>query len=220
MYQSISGAELLERIRVLEHEVASALDDKQRRFRYRIAGGRVRFDEEVARRHAQLRTWLPSYLYHSRLLAVITAPLVYACLVPFVLADLFVSLYHAICFPVYGVPRVRRSDYFVFDRGRLKYLNLLERVNCVYCSYANGLLAYLIRDSRQHRAALVPDQACRAIARTPFQIRQVLRLRRCQRVQRALGGVALRLQGPEGPVKKPAGNSWHSPCLVDRRCLL
>ena len=48
-----------------------------------------------------------------------------------------------------------------------------------------------------------------AIARTPFQIRQVLRLRRCQRVQRALGGVARRLQGPEGPVKKPAGNSWH-----------
>ena len=30
----------------------------------------------------------------------------------------------------------------MFDRGGLKYLNLLERLNCAYCSYGNGVLAY------------------------------------------------------------------------------
>jgi hypothetical protein len=56
--------------------------------------------------------------------------------------DLFVSIYQAICFPVYGIAKVRRADYLVFDRGDLPYLNLLERFNCLYCSYGNGVAAY------------------------------------------------------------------------------
>ena len=38
--------------------------------------------------------------------------------------------------------RVKRSDYFVYDRTHLAYLNVLEKINCAYCSYANGLIAY------------------------------------------------------------------------------
>jgi hypothetical protein len=29
------------------------------------------------------------------------------------------------------------------DRGQLAYLNAIEKINCLYCSYANGLLAYI-----------------------------------------------------------------------------
>jgi hypothetical protein len=29
------------------------------------------------------------------------------------------------------------------DRGRLAYLNPMEKFNCVYCGYVNGLLAYV-----------------------------------------------------------------------------
>jgi hypothetical protein len=47
-----------------------------------------------------------------------------------------------VCFPLYRIPKVKRSDYFVFDRTHLAYLNLLEKVNCAYCSYGNGLIAY------------------------------------------------------------------------------
>ena len=47
------------------------------------------------------------------------------------------------CFPVYGIPRVRRRDYFAFDREQLAFLNAVEKINCAYCAYANGLLAYV-----------------------------------------------------------------------------
>jgi hypothetical protein len=57
--------------------------------------------------------------------------------------DVFVMLYQVICFPVYGIPLVRRSDYIVLDRHRLKYLNWVEKCNCIYCGYFNGLMAYL-----------------------------------------------------------------------------
>jgi hypothetical protein len=31
----------------------------------------------------------------------------------------------------------------IFDRTHLAYLNLVEKINCAYCSYGNGLAAYL-----------------------------------------------------------------------------
>lgn len=82
------------------------------------------------------------YIRHSRRAVALAAPLIYAGWVPFLLLDLFLSVYQAVCFPIFGIPKVRRRDFIVFDRGRLRYLNMLERINCVYCSYANGLAAY------------------------------------------------------------------------------
>lgn len=83
------------------------------------------------------------YLQHSRVLVVLSAPLIYLCLIPFLLLDLLISIYQVACFPLYGIRKVRRGDYLVFDRARLLYLNGLERLNCLYCSYANGLIVYV-----------------------------------------------------------------------------
>lgn len=90
------------------------------------------------------RVGLWRYIYHARLSSMIAAPFVYACLPVFLLLDLFASMYQAVCFPLFGIPKVRRSDHLIFDRGRLPYLNLLERLNCIYCSYTNGLASYLV----------------------------------------------------------------------------
>lgn len=86
---------------------------------------------------------LGAYIWHSRWAVALTAPVLYACAVPFFLLDVFSSFYQAVCFPVYGIPKVRRQGHFVYDRARLPYLNLLERLNCYYCSYANGVVAYV-----------------------------------------------------------------------------
>ena len=90
-----------------------------------------------------LRTPLGSYLRHSRWLVVLSSPLIYLCFLAFLLLDLSISTYQAVCFPIYEIPKVHRSDYFVFDRSQLQYLNHLERINCRYCSYASGLIAYV-----------------------------------------------------------------------------
>jgi hypothetical protein len=86
---------------------------------------------------------LSSYLLHARPLVILTAPVIYSLIIPFVLLDACIMLYQAVCFPVYGIPKVPRRDYFVFDRSRLAYLNAIEKLNCEYCSYANGLIAYV-----------------------------------------------------------------------------
>jgi len=58
------------------------------------------------------------------------------------LLDLGLWIYQGVCFPVYGIPKVKQSDHIVLDRHYLKYLNLLERLNCDYWSYFKGLSSY------------------------------------------------------------------------------
>lgn len=72
-----------------------------------------------------------------------TAPIIYTLIIPIALLDLSVTFYQAVCFPLYGISKVRRRDYMVFDRHHLAYLNGIEKLNCTYCSYANGLIAYV-----------------------------------------------------------------------------
>ncbi len=83
----------------------------------------------------------PANAYEAR--SLLTAPFVYSLLVPFAVLDLWVTAFQWICFPLYGVPCVRRRDYLIVDRQKLPYLTGLEKVNCVFCGYANGLIAYI-----------------------------------------------------------------------------
>lgn len=156
---------LSNRIELLEKELRSALAEKERAFAYTISHGRACFEDAALRRHGAFRHGLPSYLLHGRFLAYVTAPMIYAGILPFFLLDVFLTVYQAICFPVYGVPKVKRADYIIFDRGRLQYLNLLERLNCAYCSYANGLFAYaseVAARTEQHWCPIKHAQRLRA----------------------------------------------------------
>ncbi|MEX0752962.1 MAG: hypothetical protein WD073_08555 [Xanthobacteraceae bacterium] len=134
--------ELAGKIQALEHELDAELAKRRAGLRIGLENGRVAFEEEILRRHRELRTQLSAYILRARLLVVLTAPLVYALIVPLALLDLFVTVYQAVCFPVYRIEKVKRRDYFAFDRGHLAYLNAVEKLNCAYCSYANGLIAY------------------------------------------------------------------------------
>jgi len=64
---------------------------------------------------------------------------------PFLLLlDLVAEIYHRVCFPIYGLKKVKRSEYIlIVDRNKLKYLNPVEKLGCMYCGYANGAIAYL-----------------------------------------------------------------------------
>lgn len=135
--------ELGAKITALEIELEAELAKRRAELRVGFERGKAAFEEEIVRRHRELRTRLSTYVLRARPLVVLSAPFIYSVLIPLVLLDLFVTIYQAVCFPVYGIPKVRRRDYFVFDRHHLAYLNAIEKLNCAYCSYANGLVAYV-----------------------------------------------------------------------------
>ena len=135
--------EVLERMRELEADLEHEVEAAQQRWHYRFEAGKLRFEAEVHRRHQILKTSIARYLRESDVPSMLSAPLVYSVIVPFALLDLWVSIYQRICFPLYGISRVRRADYLAVDRWKLAYLNNIEKANCDYCSYANGVLAYV-----------------------------------------------------------------------------
>ena len=134
---------LLKRIRALQDEMEQEFHRQRDRFRYRLENGRVVFEEGIRAQHRAFRVRLPIFLRQTRPLVVLTAPVIYAMIVPFALLDLFVTIYQRVCFPVYGVERVNRADFIRVDRHHLAYLNALQKLNCVYCGYCNGLIGYV-----------------------------------------------------------------------------
>lgn len=135
-------AALTEKIRALESELDAELAKRRAELRIGLEHGRVAFEEELLRRHRELRRKLLPYLFGAHPLVILTAPVIYAGILPFLLLDFFVSIYQAVCFPIYKIAKVRRADYLVFDRHHLAYLNALEKLNCAYCSYANGIIGF------------------------------------------------------------------------------
>lgn len=135
--------DILERISELEKEVTRELAQRREVLRFTVEKKKIRFSEEVRQHHQELVTKFSDYVYDNGLLIILTIPIIWAPLVPAFMLDLVVWLYQLICFPIYGIPRVKRADYVVIDRHQLQYLNWLEKVNCMYCGYFNGLMSYV-----------------------------------------------------------------------------
>jgi len=135
--------QLLHQITELEDELRVALNEQQSNIFFQIKGKRIEFEQSVKQAHLKIKTnffrWLVSY----RPLNLITGPIIYAMIIPLVITDIFVTFYQLTCFPIYGIKKVRRGDYIVFDRQNLNYLNFIEKFHCTYCAYGSGMIAYI-----------------------------------------------------------------------------
>ncbi len=84
-----------------------------------------------------------TYKYPFIIRWLVGAPLVWLMIVPVVISDIFLEIYHRIAFPIFGIKLVKRSQYIrVLDREKLPYLTWYEKAGCVYCGYVNGWLHY------------------------------------------------------------------------------
>lgn len=127
----------------LQGELDREIEKRRTTLGWRLKAGLVEFEDGLVAEHRRLRQGVGRFLGRSSFATVATAPLIHSLIVPLVLIDVWASLYQAVCFRAYRLPRVPRSRYVVFDRGRLAYLNGIEVVNCVFCEYANGVIAYV-----------------------------------------------------------------------------
>jgi hypothetical protein len=84
------------------------------------------------------------YKQHTnrRLLHWISFPFIWFMIIPLCLLDICMEIYHRVCFKLYGLSYVQRSKYIKIDRHKLSYLPWYDKLNCMYCGYANGLINY------------------------------------------------------------------------------
>ena len=139
--------DILQRLQMLqnelEKEIENLLREKREQFHYRLERGKVRFEQGIKALQKRQRTGLWHYLRTTPISHLLSAPLIYGVIIPFLFLDLMVTLYQHICFRIYHIPLVRRADYLILDRHHLAYLNAIEQFNCIYCGYSNGLIEYV-----------------------------------------------------------------------------
>jgi hypothetical protein len=136
-------AELMDRMKSVEAEIEAELTRRREELRFHVERRRIVFEHDIEQLQRAVKVKATKYLLGANPLIVLSAPVIYSLIIPFVLIDLWVMAYQAICFPIYGIPKVRRRDYLVFDRHHLAYLNAIEKLNCAYCSYCNGVAAFV-----------------------------------------------------------------------------
>ena len=134
---------LLNQITALEDELRTALNEQQSTIFFQIKGKRVEFEQSIKQTHLKLKRNFFLWLVTDRPQNLITGPIIYSLIIPLIVTDAFITFYQLTCFPIYGIKKVRRADYIIFDRQHLSYLNFIEKFHCTYCAYGSGMIAYI-----------------------------------------------------------------------------
>lgn len=142
MHASIK--DILAKIEKLNGDLREEYDRLAGKYGFELRKKKVIFLEEFRRRNKgfKLPTW--KYVLPTNIRHVLSIPFIYGVFPFAVIFDIAITLYQWITFPLYHIPRVRRSEYFVYERRFLDYLNIVQKINCLYCSYFNGLAGYAV----------------------------------------------------------------------------
>lgn len=135
--------QILDQISILEEELHTAINEQQTSMFFQIKGKRIEFEKSIKQTHRKLKRSFFRWLVTDRPQNLITGPIIYSMIIPLLVTDLFITFYQLTCFPIYGIKKVRRADYIIFDRQSLHYLNFIEKFHCTYCAYGTGMIAYI-----------------------------------------------------------------------------
>ena len=166
--------QLLDEITALEDELHAAMNEQQSSMFFQIKGKRVEFEKSIKQTHLKLKKNFFRWLVTNRPQNLITGPIIYSMIVPLVITDLFITFYQLTCFPIYGIKKVCRANYIIFDRQNLNYLNFIEKFHCTYCAYGSGMIAYISEIVARTEQYFCPIKHARKILGTHSRYAQFL----------------------------------------------
>ena len=134
--------EIIDEIEAMKVKLSEEIDKQESHISYEIKNGYVTFEKEVLAKQKENMKNLLTWLGEVPLLHFLIAPLIYAMVIPAILLDIILFIYQQVVFRVFKFKLIKRSDYMHFDHQYLGYLNAIEKLNCLYCSYFNGLMLY------------------------------------------------------------------------------
>jgi len=134
--------EMLEEIEDIKQKLSEEIAEHEKHISYEIQNGYVKFEKEILDKQRENMKNLVAWFGDIPLLHLLASPLVYSMIVPAILFDVLLFIYQQVVFRIFKFKFIKRSDYIRFDRQYLGYLNIVEKLNCMYCSYFNGLMQY------------------------------------------------------------------------------
>jgi len=136
--------DILAKIESLNNDLREEYDRLSKEYGFYIEKKKVIFLDQFKRKNKTFKfpTW--RYVIPTNIRHFLSMPFIYGMIIPAVLLDIALTIYQWTAFSLYRIPRVQRKDFFIYDRRYLDYLNLVQKINCLYCSYVNGLFAYAV----------------------------------------------------------------------------
>ena len=198
--------QIIDQINVLEDEIQSELHKQSSKWFYQIQGKRIEFEKSVKETHRSLKLSVYRWFLTVRPQNYLTAPIIYGMFVPMVIFDLAIVFYQATCFPIYGITKVRRSNYIVYDRQQLAYLNFIEKFDCLYCSYGNGLMAYATEIFARTEQYFCPIKHARKISGKHARYKYFLEYGDAVDLHKKLNNIRDELINENDSSPKPANN--------------
>lgn len=136
--------QLLHEIKQKKQELFSEYEKIKYKYEFHFDKGRIRFTEKRKKYNKTFKEGIFKYILSAQVRHIISMPFIYMMIVPALILDLFLTVFQHTCFRLYRIPLVERKEYITFDRKHLDYLNWIEKLNCLYCSYVNGLFSYAV----------------------------------------------------------------------------
>ena len=94
---------LIDKIKQLEDELTNELHQQEENLLFQFKGKKIEFEQSIEQAHKKLKTSAWRWFFGLRPINIITAPIIYSMIIPLIITDLFVSFYHATCFPIYKI---------------------------------------------------------------------------------------------------------------------
>jgi len=157
-------SQLIDKIHELEDTLKDEIYKKEQSSKQFLKNNKICFEKIVKERLEKEKISSIRYIKDANILYILSSPVIYFMIFPAIFLDISVSIYQAINFRVYKIKRVKRGDYIVFDRHHLPYLNTIEKINCLYCSYFNGLIAYVCEIAARTEQFWCPIRHAKKIA--------------------------------------------------------
>ncbi len=133
---------ILEAIEGLNESLKKEHTRLMKRYGFLIQQKRIIFSDTIRQKNRAFRIPAWRYAIPKSIRHILSIPFIYGMIIPALILDVFITVYQWGAFPLYGIPKAKRGDYIIYDRRFLDYLNIIQKVHCLYCSYINGLFAY------------------------------------------------------------------------------
>ena len=105
---------------------------------------KIIFAEKYREYNKKFKISVLKYIFFIKFKHLLSIPFIYMVFIPVVILDIVLFIFQQTCFRLYGIPLIKRSDYIVYDRAYLDYLNIIQKMNCLYCAYVNGIFSYAV----------------------------------------------------------------------------
>ena len=135
---------ILEDINNKKQELIVEYEKAKEKYGFKIVWRKIIWNswKETELKKSRKSAW--DTIFSATVREIISFPFIWFMLIPTIILDICLFIYQNTAIRLYKIPLAKRSDYIVFDRKQLAYLNWIQKLDCIYCSYVNWLFQYAV----------------------------------------------------------------------------